>query len=122
MAELYFSFLELSSNLCLHRPCALPTSTLSYTTRLSRRQISAVLSTLGLGIRTPLAFSHPAAPNPMTDADIATAQQNGHGELVKPIVDTFDYRFITLSNGLRCLLVSDPEADKAAACLDVSAT
>lgn len=45
---------------------------------------------------------------------------NGNEELFKPLVDDSDYRFITLSNGLRCLLVSDPEADKAAASLDVS--
>lgn len=42
------------------------------------------------------------------------------GSMVKPIVDGFDYRFIELDNGLRCLLVSDPEADKGAAAMDVS--
>mmetsp|Transcript_10931 Transcript_10931/g.29980 ORF Transcript_10931/g.29980 Transcript_10931/m.29980 type:complete len:1056 (-) Transcript_10931:352-3519(-) len=51
---------------------------------------------------------------------------NGGGQLpvnglVKPRVDTFSYRFLTLSNGLRALLVCDPEADKAACSCDVSA-
>ena len=42
------------------------------------------------------------------------------GQLVKPVIDGFDYRFIDLDNGMRCLLVSDPEADKGAAAMDVS--
>lgn len=42
-------------------------------------------------------------------------------EVIKPSVDTLEYRAITLDNGLRATLVSDVEADKAAAALDVSA-
>ena len=41
-------------------------------------------------------------------------------EIVKPSNDTWSYRTITLENGLRCILVSDPEADKAACSMDVS--
>ena len=40
--------------------------------------------------------------------------------LVKPQVDTLDYRFLTLDNGLRAVLVHDGEADKAGCSLDVS--
>lgn len=42
------------------------------------------------------------------------------GEVVKPAVDKLEYRTITLGNGLKAALVSDAEADKAAAALDVS--
>ena len=38
-----------------------------------------------------------------------------------PRVDDQQYRLITLSNGLKALLVSDATADKAAAACDVSA-
>ncbi len=44
---------------------------------------------------------------------------SGQG-LVKSLVDTCSYRFLELPNGLRALLVHDPETDKAAASLDVS--
>jgi len=40
-------------------------------------------------------------------------------EPVKGEVDHRDYRYLTLENGLQVLLISDPEADKAAAALDV---
>lgn len=36
-----------------------------------------------------------------------------------PRIDEHSYRLITLDNGLRALVVSDPTADKAAACVDV---
>ena len=39
--------------------------------------------------------------------------------LVKSEIDKREYKVITLSNKLRCLLISDMEADKAAAALDV---
>lgn len=41
-------------------------------------------------------------------------------ELVRPKTDDHLYRFLTLPNGLRALLVSDATADKAAAAVDVS--
>ena len=44
------------------------------------------------------------------------------GEVVKPAVDKLEYRAIKLKNGLKATLVSDAEADKAAAALDVSST
>ena len=40
-------------------------------------------------------------------------------DIVKPISDSRDYRYIQLSNGLKVMLVSDMTADKAAASLDV---
>lgn len=42
-------------------------------------------------------------------------------EPVKGRADTRDYRYLQLDNGLQVLLVSDPEADKAAASLSVAA-
>jgi hypothetical protein len=42
-----------------------------------------------------------------------------HNEIIRPRIDDWSYRAITLQNGLTALLVSDPEADKAAASMDV---
>ena len=41
---------------------------------------------------------------------------------VKPAIDDQEYRLVSLANGLKALLVSDGQADKAAAAVDVSAT
>lgn len=41
------------------------------------------------------------------------------GEIIKSPNDNREYRSITLKNGLQALLISDPQADKAAASLDV---
>ncbi len=40
-------------------------------------------------------------------------------EVIKPAVDKLNYRCVTLDNGLRITLISDAEADKAAAAMDV---
>ena len=39
--------------------------------------------------------------------------------IIKPNIDNRTYKFITLENGLKVMLISDPEADKSAASLDV---
>ncbi len=46
----------------------------------------------------------------------------GHadGDFVRPTVDTLQYGHILLENGLQAILVSDKDADKASAALDVS--
>jgi len=36
-----------------------------------------------------------------------------------PLVDSYDYRLVELSNGIQALLIHDSEADKAAAACDV---
>ena len=41
-------------------------------------------------------------------------------EIVKSNNDQRDYRFLTLENGLQAIVISDPDADKAAASLDVN--
>ena len=41
-------------------------------------------------------------------------------EIVKSPSDKREYRYVKLDNQLRCLLISDPEADKSAASLDVN--
>jgi insulysin len=41
--------------------------------------------------------------------------------IVKSPTDKRSYRFLTLENGLKVLLISDPEADKSAAAMDISA-
>lgn len=45
----------------------------------------------------------------------------GAGDLVRPLTDKNEYRFVKLANGLRVLLVQDAEADKAACAADVGA-
>jgi insulysin len=40
-------------------------------------------------------------------------------EIIKPRTDKRTYKYITLPNKIRCILISDPEADKSAAALDV---
>lgn len=47
-------------------------------------------------------------------------QQANRVEIVKPAVDKLSYRCVKLENGLRITFVSDLEADKAAAAMDVS--
>lgn len=52
-----------------------------------------------------------------------TAREAGSADIVKPITspnDSRDYRALTLGNGLEVLLVSAPDADKAAASMNVS--
>lgn len=39
--------------------------------------------------------------------------------IIKSESDTRSYRFLTLSNGLKALLISDLEANKSAASIDV---
>ena len=40
-------------------------------------------------------------------------------DVVKPAVERLHYRCVVLDNGIRVTLVSDPDADKAAAAMDV---
>ena len=42
------------------------------------------------------------------------------GVVIKSPADSRDYRYVKLKNGLRVLLISDPETDKAAAAVDVN--
>lgn len=58
----------------------------------------------------------PTAPAPDTAAAVQAAAPV---DIVKSANDHRDYRYLTLANGLRVLLVSDPETDKAAASLVV---
>jgi insulysin len=40
-------------------------------------------------------------------------------DIIKPTQDIRAYKYFTLPNKFRCLLISDPEADKSAAAIDV---
>lgn len=83
--------------------------------------LSPLRSTGGRCARTPLAIgaalalgsaglnAHAAADDPVADTQAP----------VKSPFDSRDYRVLTLQNGLTALLVSDPEADKAAASMNV---
>ena len=51
-----------------------------------------------------------------TDVQAATAAQSS---IVVPAIDTRSYRALTLPNGIRAVLVSDPQTDKSAAALAV---
>lgn len=54
-------------------------------------------------------FDHHSAPPALSEGP----------EVVRPAIDDCAYRLLTLENGLRALLVHDPEAEKAAAACDV---
>jgi hypothetical protein len=62
----------------------------------------------------------PAGGPPVLSAPLCDAAEAGCDCCPKkPRCDNLEYRFITLANSLRALLVSDPSTDKAAAALDV---
>ncbi|MBE0488287.1 MAG: insulinase family protein [Halomonas sp.] len=70
----------------------------------------------GLAAAAALLIAGPAAAERPLEADAVA-------EVATPLVsphDSRDYRVLTLENGLTALLVSDPEADKAAASMNVS--
>ena len=50
---------------------------------------------------------------------MATAGVTFKENICKPDTDKRNYRHVSLNNGLQVLLVSDPESEKAAACLRV---
>ncbi len=50
---------------------------------------------------------------------VPAADPGSDVQVLKSPADTRGYRFVTLANGLKVLLVSDPEADKAAASLSI---
>jgi insulysin len=39
--------------------------------------------------------------------------------IIKPTIDNRTFKYITLDNGIKVMLISDPEADKSAASMDV---
>ncbi|WP_261397644.1 insulinase family protein [Halomonas sp. DP8Y7-3] len=87
------------------------------------RRGAPCLATALACIWLPMAQAAPGdqAP-PSSSAETATATTS-IAAATSPIVsphDDRDYRVLTLDNGLEVLLVSDPEADKAAASLNVS--
>ena len=47
-------------------------------------------------------------------------QADTSGQIIKSPADQRDYRYLTLDNGLKVLMISDPKADKSAAAMDVS--
>jgi len=40
-------------------------------------------------------------------------------EIIKSKIDKREYKYLTLENGIKCMIVHDPEADKSAASIDV---
>jgi insulysin len=46
-------------------------------------------------------------------------QATGPVELILPPTENRPHRYLTLLNGLEVIVVSEPDADKAAACMDV---
>ena len=41
------------------------------------------------------------------------------GQVIKPAIDTLEYRIVVLENGLKALVIHDADTDKAAAAMDV---
>lgn len=68
----------------------------------------------------PGAVAHAdAAPAQPATAQASAAQAAAAQAVVVPAIDRRGYRALTLDNGIRVMLVSDPESDKAAASLSV---
>lgn len=79
---------------------------------LSQCALIGVIASIAM---SPLAFA-------TSDDSVASDVADGVKDIVTPITspyDSRDYRVLTLENGLNVLLVSDPEADKAAASMNV---
>ena len=74
------------------------------------------------GLRPPIAFRVLAgAALALLLAGAPPARGSGSGiEIERSPADTRDYRAVALGNGLEALVVSDPDADRAAAALDVN--
>ncbi len=70
--------------------------------------------------RTPEENTHDAQWwTPGSTAEVATAADAATGQVYRSPNDERQYRALTLENGLRVLLVSDPDTDKSAASLNV---
>jgi elongation factor P hydroxylase len=71
-----------------------------------------------VGLNLPAAFRFKfTSPRNMRELHSLSDDQ----PLVLPSIDDCSYRLITLDNGLRALVVHDPQAEKGAASCDVSA-
>ena len=55
-----------------------------------------------------------------TRSDHGRTYQVYCGSIDRPNLDNRDYRILKLANGLKAVLVHDPMADKAAACVNVA--
>ncbi|WP_281560000.1 insulinase family protein [Thalassomonas sp. RHCl1] len=72
---------------------------------------------LALALTAALAgCQHQGANQASTGSQPGTNSQ----QIIKSPADQRDYRYLTLENGLKVLLISDPRADKSAAAMDVS--
>ncbi|MGM8851507.1 insulinase family protein [Salinicola halophyticus] len=75
---------------------------------------------IGLALAFVVTPVEAGASSESADAAQPTQSQPLQGQLIQSPNDDRQYRAITLDNGLQALLVSDPDADKAAAAMDVS--
>ncbi|WP_303854643.1 insulinase family protein [Salinicola salarius] len=92
-----------------------------------RAWFAAGYLTLGLALAfsslpsEAIAAAKPVSPDPVQPIQGSPAQSPLiQSPLIQSPNDDRQYRAITLDNGLQALLVSDPDADKAAAAMDVS--
>jgi hypothetical protein len=64
--------------------------------------------------------AEPSSDGAVAAAPSAAAAAEGDAEITRPRNDKRGYRRVVLPNALECLLVSDPDTDKAAASMNVS--
>uniref|UniRef100_A0A0E0EDB2 Peptidase M16 N-terminal domain-containing protein n=1 Tax=Oryza meridionalis TaxID=40149 RepID=A0A0E0EDB2_9ORYZ len=69
---------------------------------------------------TTYAPAEPSSDGAVAAAPSAAAAAEGDAEITRPRNDKRGYRRVVLPNALECLLVSDPDTDKAAASMNVS--
>ncbi|WP_245391768.1 insulinase family protein [Salinicola aestuarinus] len=89
--------------------------------RLTRRWLApaCLLLTFATG-QSAVAQAPSTSTDAIRPAADDTSMSAARDALIQSPNDSRDYRTLTLDNGLEVLLISDPEADKAAAAMDVS--
>lgn len=70
---------------------------------------------------TPKAYSTPSQTSKSPEMAVGLGSAESGTDVVKPIADRRSYEHLELDNGVRFLLVSDPDAVFAAACANVQA-
>lgn len=73
-----------------------------------------------LSILASVTLTSCARFNGSSDSEPTGAIQESSAQIIKSPNDDRDYRYLVLENGLKVLLISDPETDKAAAAIDVN--
>jgi insulysin len=84
---------------------------------VSRRQL--LFSMLASAAAAPMLVGPQPVSAATSSSDTTTSTSTSTTNIMKPPLDDRDYEYLTLDNGLRVLLCSDPQSMEAAAAMDV---